>query len=316
MAGSQINLQAPDLRTRSLMLQRQSGVALKPRESSRLAARMYAEDETKRQGGTMQGALPREPDVNEAYAAGRGAVTPRTLAQPASAPSSALTRTPPATFEASAQRILQKRFGRAPGDNHVDISMGGPANPTPTPAAPAVSSLSEPSAAPAQPPVTPVARGATSPLTPTNSVAQGTSKDISAQPAGSTSGAAAPTQIFGGTGQYRQAFKTQDSANIYDSYVRRLFGDSQQAQEGSPAPASTVPLTRSAPAATTEIDQTTGLPRKAPTGIFSGPGHDADMNRVGRVANGIKSNVRQIFASPQRVGSPRDQDEIAAAGTP
>jgi len=299
------------------MLKRQNGQALTRKEQQRLAARMSAEDETRRAGGVVTLPLARESDPNAAYEAGARSVSSTTPdARDAAEPSGVrtlsatnraesggvgLTRIPPRfggqghggidvnsytgsmfadpdgpmgarpiagyqrpeTADEAADNLLKHRAGlpSRPVYDSSDAKWRTPKQSVVTPQPVAQPTGERESAAmewtrglasrgnqSAQlalygfprtssptPPVTTPAREMNNPMSaPTPVPNRSMTTDLSA------SGPwVSPQQFFGGTGPNRRGFQTQDSANIYDAYVRKLFGD------GNAAPAvSGTPLTR------------------------------------------------------------------------
>lgn len=249
-------LRRPDLNTRALFNRQARGERLSPADDRRIAERMGLEEDVLRRGGSVEAVLPRATSAAVAYNAGYGGMRPAT-------PVSRVAGGAATNYG----RLSVPMTPTAPTAPKPAMQPGATANPTPIPTAPrtfsrplfsgesamidgrmvrggpqpaAQSSLVPITGAEFEAnaarnaamrgvprsPVTPVAREQSNPLTGTAPTApQGATQDLSAS---------LPTQFFGGDGRYRQSFRTQESANIYDSYVKSLFVNQQTAGEAAP----------------------------------------------------------------------------------
>jgi hypothetical protein len=226
MAGSTTTLDRPDSAVRSIMQKRADGLALSDRERKRLAARMSAEAETQRTGGTVQqGITPRRVSpyemgqqdraADDEYAAGYE----KRAAPGQPAPDSAVRRAPPAAApmasrEASADAILRRRFGPPPNERgQMDIADAGGTRSVPSPLLPRTPITPKPvvaaTPAPAATPAAPVQRrtfGAPQRL---------------ANPVAPAVGAGANGSYVGGGGNYMADFATKRSAQDFAEFAAR-----------------------------------------------------------------------------------------------
>jgi hypothetical protein len=209
---------------------------------------------------------------------------------------------------------------RSPDGTNFDASSGGSF----APAAP-VAPTSR--ATPIAPPVTPPARGALSPTTPTATVGQGGTADISARAPAMPTADASKAQNFGGQGAYRQQFSTAESAQIYDNYVRSLFaGGGGPEDRANPATGVTLQRTNPAPSAKPTIDWGQKSGHEVLQGIVGrSPSLGALKEGGRRIFDAITPNndmlgnpVRRLSVhnqKTQREGNPRQQ-KLAASGSP
>ena len=366
-------MDAPDPQVREAYRLFSSGQPITRAQQLRLKNRVDVENENRRTGGNQLGALPRATSIADAAAQGaasvaggnpNGSLAPRTPV--ARAPQSGVTGTAPGhggidvrsyagsryggdtalvpgyqpheTNEQAADNVLNGRAGIAygspaapnitprgnalnPGESAVIAGRAYQGNPTPAAAAAPAARAAAPS-----PAITPPAREANNPLTgDAASVPPGQTQDLSAK----------PSMFYGGMGDHRQGFQTQESADIYDGFVKRLFDthSPQEAASASPVQAAPPPVSPVAPA-----NQETDWSSKATGDVLSGAlGQKAGggiprlgaMKEIGRrifdsvvpSTDGMGNPLRRMSARGQaeqnaRVGSPQRSNDLAAAGTP
>lgn len=318
-------LDAPDLQTREAYLKLQTGGRMDRKDYRRLANRMSVEEENARTGGTAKGSLPRATDPAQAYYAGQASVRPmapvaRATPAPAAPAAPAPQPRPMAPQPGSPRLFSRPLFAGESGVLGGNLIEGGqvqrvsPLQPSAVARSPQMAQV--PSAR-----ITPPGREQSNPMTGTApTIPQGATQDISAMN---------PNVYFGGNGAYRQQFRSPESAQIYDGYVRRLM---QSAQPTTPDATAHVvaPVAPTAPASTPAVPRPKTSPN-APTLAGAQAGNRPTMGswksfeNIGRrlfdaivpATDAVGTPLRRLSQQPSpRVDNPQRKRNVAAADYP